>query len=59
MKLDTKKIREEKNTIIIPLEESLEDVEIIEWEITTLTDDTPIIGNNDNKLDINDSTYYA
>lgn len=38
--LDVKKIREEKNTTIISSEESLEDVEIIEWEITTLTDDT-------------------
>lgn len=31
MKLDIKKIREEKNTTIISSEESLEDVEIIEW----------------------------
>lgn len=40
MKLDIKKIREEKNTTIISSEESLEDVEIIEWEIATLSDDT-------------------
>lgn len=40
MKLDVKKIRKEKNTTIISSEESLEDVEIIEWEIATLSDDT-------------------
>lgn len=31
MKLDIKKLREEKNTTVISSEESLENIEIIEW----------------------------
>lgn len=48
MKLDIKKLREEKNTTIISSKESLEDIEIIEWSEDVL--------NGKKKVDISSST---